>query len=390
MREIAVRLHRYVGLMLAVFLLLSAVTGSVLAFHREIDRFLNPDWFVAQTTGPALPLDAIVAALEARYPTARVSRIALPPMQQSSWQVWLEPRPASPGSAANRLAVNQVFVDPARGAILGARLWGALRVDRAHAVPFLYELHHRLHLGTWGAWLLGGVAVLWLLDSLVALYLAWPRPRWAAVKRAFSIKKGARGTRRQYDLHRAGGLWVLPVLLVLAVSGAYLNVPDVVRAALAAFIPVSPMPGNAIPATPRAHTVLGWDAATARARAALDEPDARLGDVRYRAAAGVYRVAFHAPGDIAADVPGTARFVSAADGAIVGAQGRHLGTVGDAMLQWLFPLHSGRAFGFIGRAIIALCGVITIVLIVTGYAIWRRKHRGATHRLNREGEVARR
>ena len=379
MREIAVRLHRYVGLMLAIFLLLSAVTGSVLAFHREIDRFLNRDWFVTQTTAPALSLDAIVAAVEARYPTARVSRIALAPTRQSSWQVWLEPRPLSPSApgAVNRLAVNQVFVDPASGVILGARLWGAFRVDRAHVVPFLYELHHRLHLGTWGAWLLGGVAVLWLLDSLVALYLAWPRPRWAAVKRAFGIKNGARGTRRQYDLHRAGGLWFLPVLLVLAVSGAYLNLPDVFRAALAALTPVSPAPGNAISATPLADTALGWDGAIAHARAAIDEPDARLGDVRYRAAAGVYRVAFHAPDDIAADVPGSARFVSAADGAIVGAQGRHQGSAGDAVLQWLFPLHSGRAFGLIGRAIIALSGVITIVLIVTGIAIWRRKRRGA-------------
>ena len=77
-RPFAIRLHRYAGLLLAAFLIVSGVTGSVLAFHAEIDRWLNPQWFKAGSTDKRLALSSVVAAVETRYPNAYVNRITLP------------------------------------------------------------------------------------------------------------------------------------------------------------------------------------------------------------------------------------------------------------------------------------------------------------------------
>ena len=42
MRSILLYLHRYLGLAMALFLALAGLTGSILAFHHELDEWLNP------------------------------------------------------------------------------------------------------------------------------------------------------------------------------------------------------------------------------------------------------------------------------------------------------------------------------------------------------------
>jgi uncharacterized iron-regulated membrane protein len=51
------------------------------------------------------------------------------------------------------------------------------------------------------------------------------------------------------------------------------------------------------------------------------------------------------------------------------------GTPGDTVLAWQLPLHSGQAFGLLGRVLVLLAGIATCSLVVTGYAMWWRKLR---------------
>jgi uncharacterized iron-regulated membrane protein len=48
---------------------------------------------------------------------------------------------------------------------------------------------------------------------------------------------------------------------------------------------------------------------------------------------------------------------------------------GDRFLRWIFPLHTGTAFGLPGRIVIALAGVGLMALIVTGFYVWWTKWR---------------
>lgn len=51
MRPVLVLLHRYVGLATALFLFLAGLTGSLLAFHHEIDEWLNPGFYAVGEGG---------------------------------------------------------------------------------------------------------------------------------------------------------------------------------------------------------------------------------------------------------------------------------------------------------------------------------------------------
>lgn len=374
-RPFAIRLHRYAGLLLAAFLIVSGVTGSLLAFHAEIDRWLNPQWFNATSTDKQLPLSSVVVAVEARYPDAYVNRIKLPQAARDSLKLFLEPRLSSQTGAA--LEVNRLYIDPGSGELLGARHWGSLRFDRAHFVPFVYELHHRLHLGKLGSWLLGVVAIMWALDCFIGLYLAWPRPTWTALKRAFGIKRRAGGYRRQYDVHRAGGLWFWLVLLTLAVSGVYLNLgQEVFRPALSLFTELTAQPTDRIP---QRHDVekpprIDWDQAAAKAANALpDAAVARLGEIRYAPLKRIYRIGFYSTDDISASYPGLLVYVGAESGRVLAVQPPNSGSAGDLIVQWQFPLHSGQAFGLPGRVLVSISGLLVIALTVTGLVIWSRK-----------------
>lgn len=372
LRPVAVRIHRYAGLLLAGFLILSGVTGSALVFHAEIDRYLNREWFEAKADTPMLPLAALVARAETRYPGAYVNRITLPATQGETVRLMLATKPMAHASTAP--GANQLYVDGATGNIVGARQWGALRIDRAHVVPFIYELHHRLHLGQWGMWILGVVACVWALDCLIGAYLAWPRWTWRGLRSALGVKWRVGIPRRDFDLHRASGLWFLPVLLALAVSGVYFNLGQEVFRPLVSLLstPTPPveqgLPSRSDPAT---ASTFDWDAVLARARDAM--PNARAREIRYEPSKAVYRIGFHTDADISARHPGAWVYVSGDTGKVLAIRRPNTGSVADIVEQWQFPLHSGQALGLFGRLLILTAGIVVSLLAITGILIWHRK-----------------
>jgi uncharacterized iron-regulated membrane protein len=56
-------------------------------------------------------------------------------------------------------------------------------------------------------------------------------------------------------------------------------------------------------------------------------------------------------------------------------QDRKSFTAGETFMEWLYPLHSGEAFGDVGRPITLLIGLTPLILFVTGFMRWRGKRR---------------
>ncbi len=48
---------------------------------------------------------------------------------------------------------------------------------------------------------------------------------------------------------------------------------------------------------------------------------------------------------------------------------------GESFMHWLFPLHSGTAFGLPGRIAMCVTGVAPLVLVMSGLWVWSRKRR---------------
>lgn len=344
-----------------------AVTGSIIVFYEELNTALNADlaYVQVQNTEP-LPLDDLIAGVTTRWPESYVGFIDFPKRENHSIRMMLRPH-ADAASGAPR--VLYVFIDPYTGALLGQRDPGAFHLDFRHIMDLVYQLHIDLLLGEPMVWLLGLVALLWLLDHFAAIILSFSkRANWI---KSFKIRRTARGHRLNFDLHRAIGLWLFPVTFVLALSSVYLNWHGPFSSAVGIFSSVTPRYNERAPelAKPLYRPPVSFGAASRNVNRISDRG---IDMVTYFPWQGLYL--FRAYDD--RDVDPYGRRLIAVDGQtgqVLDDFHAASGTAGDVFVLWQYPLHSGKAFGWTGRLIIFFSGIALTIICVTGVLIWSRK-----------------
>ncbi len=384
MRATWTLVHRYLGLLTAGFLFISGVTGAVISWDHELDDLLNPHLMEAHTPGQPQPSLELARQVEQRHPEAKVSYIPLHAGQGDSL-----------GFGVDATGFNQVFVDPVSGAELGKREWGAVwPISKETLVSFLYRLHYSLHIpemwgiDRWGIWLMGVIAMAWVVDSFVGFYLTLPvrartpaaRSWWQRWQPAWKVRWGG-GAKLNFDLHRAFSLWTWALLFILAFTAISLNLyREVFYPLMKTVSEVTPTPfdtrvpqdlRNPILARVGYESVLQQAAQEAQRRA-WKEP---AGSVFYSQAYGIYGVSFFKPGDDhgAGGVGPAVLYYDGIDGRLLGDRQPWKGTAADIFVQAQFPLHSGRILGLPGRILISAMGIVVAMLSVTGVVIWWRK-----------------
>lgn len=370
-RNILVLLHRYTGLILALYLVLVGLTGSVIAFKEEIDGWLNPQWQGlpdGNAVASRLPVDQLVAVAERQQPAGRVAFFYAAREDSGVARAFLVPR-----EEGAQIAPDLVFIDAATGAVIGERTMAhALGLGREDIVPTLFRLHRNLLLGDLGKTVTGVLGLIWLAMLIIGIVLAWPK-KGKGWKAALGVKRGAGSFRVMYDLHRAVGLVAGVLLMLLALTGAILNLPDVARPAVGAVSALSPPPASRNPKVLSA----GWQQAIDAARAT--HPQASLFGAAFNPAQNLYQVRLHKPNDL--QHSGTLRvFVDASDGKVVRSHDPLSGTGGDAFIGLQYALHSGQILGLPGQALMAFAGLLPLLFAVTGIAIWLQKRRSAAVR----------
>ncbi len=361
MRAVFARLHCWVGLTTAGFLAIAGLTGSLIVFYQELDRALNPDLFNAPVTAQRVSPSTLAARVEAQLPGTHVTMLSIPAAGRAS-EVWV---------SGKALAYDQVFADPATGNVLGKRKWGEAGLSRPNLMPMIYLFHYSLKLpGVWGVLLMGVIACLWSIDCFVAFVLTLPRgaPFWSKWQTSWRIKRGASAYRLQFDLHRAGGLWLWAVLFILATSSVALNLPEqVFRPLLKTFTPLSPTYGDLHPPAVARAPRLSFDDAL-RLAGEMDRPQWVFREP------GAVGVSYGARGDKGLDGFGLSTIVfDDQTGARLLHQQAGRGRLADIYAGMQYQLHSGRILGWPGRILICLAGLAVATLSVTGIVIWLRK-----------------
>lgn len=379
MRALLVLFHRYIGLATALFLMMAGITGSLLAFNHELDEWLNPGCYAATAKGRALPPGELVDTLQGQHPKLQVWYMEYP--QESGHTAMLaavarnDPATGKPFDEPNQV----FYLDPVSGEELGRRAWGACCFQRENLIPFILEFHYNLTLpGNWGLWLMGLVAIAWVFDCFIALWLTLPRgkPFWKKWPTAWKIK-GGHAYRLNFDLHRAGGLWLWLLLLPIAVSSVAMNLPSqVFKPAVSLFSPVEASVYEArgrLPAEQLGVTQLSYQQAYERA---LEEGKrlgltAAIGELYYSFEYNFYGAGF---GQHDTEAHGKSwLFFHGTDGRLLGKEIAGQGTLGERFYRLQLPIHGGRIIGLTGQVLIALLGVVIAMLSATGIYIWWRK-----------------
>lgn len=359
-RSKAQRLHRWAGIAIAIFVFIAGVTGAAITFYDEADAWLNRDSLRVTPRGAVLSLASLISTIEARYPDATVRSFYKGEEANLAWVFNLRPR----GKSA--LLFDQVFVDPHDGSVRAERKTDALGTGAQLLMPSLLRLHRSMLLGEFGNTLMGCVALTWLLSSLLGLYLAWPAS--GSWRSALRVKLDASPTRRRLDFHRVVGIASSMVLLAVSLSAVYLAFPDLFRSA----VRLVSATGEATRVQPSSSPIeLPITHEQAMQLATSQYPGSVARGIVFMADKGFDQVRVRLQGDINLH-KGTGRVsVDMRTGAVLASQSfRSSGAAGDTFIAWMFPLHSGQAFGTIGRVVVGLMGLVAAFMAYTGTRVW--------------------
>lgn len=407
-RAFWVLVHRYAGLTMAGFLIIVGLTSSLLAFYTELEHLINPHWYPVH--GLEKPLDAATLAerLELREPRLQVSEINLESFYGGGAAVWVTPRIDPASGEPYELGYDHIILDPVTGAEIQHRTWGAISEGWGNLMSFVYKLHYSLALDMIGVWLLGICALIWTLDCFVGFYLTLPARRkllpesvshskrsfWQRWQPAWKIRWRAGSYKLNFDLHRAGGLWLWAMLLMFAWSSVYMNLWDTVYTwtTQAVFEYKAPWTELKLLSKPLEQPQLNWRQAQGRGEALMAE-QARLHDfiverpvaLKLDRERGAYtwQVRSNLEIDDHSRRYTTQVIFDANTGAlklVLLPSGQY---TGNTVSNWLYALHMANVFGLPYKIFVCVMGLVITMLSVTGVYIWLKKHRAANAKRNK-------
>lgn len=206
--------HSALGLAFSVAIYLICLTGSIVVFVQELERWEQPTAPRVVSVTPEV-IDEGLAALREMGPKDAAQSVSAALPSASNPHFVLSAR------SRDRMNSGSWFADASGQPVLKVR----------HDVSdFLVGLHVDLHLPYGIGTVIVGLAGMALLALVISGILAHPR----IIKDAFRLRSGGSARLSQADLHNRMGTWGLPFHLIMAFTAAFLGVFLIVLGSVAA------------------------------------------------------------------------------------------------------------------------------------------------------------
>ncbi|WP_315752765.1 MULTISPECIES: PepSY-associated TM helix domain-containing protein [unclassified Bradyrhizobium] len=362
-------IHSVLGLAAALILSLLGITGAIMGFEDEIQAGLNAklSHVAPRTEAPLSPAE-LVARLQADPALGKVSAITLSRDPSAAARVRFARKDDGGRSSS-------LLVDPYDGRVLGEPRGEAFFTTVRH-------LHRWLLLpgdGNGAGRQITGAAVLGLAVLLITgLVLRWPR-RASSAALWLKPQLGLSGRGLHRSLHSVIGTWVLPVYLVIALTGlsySYAWYKDGLTWLLAPATSGASMPGKA-PREGRSGSAEAKPVALDLVWSTLRE---QIGD-RF----AVMQLTLPAGAGAAVRVrawPSEAHDGRRDEFRIDGATGRLLAadryadkTAGERVLARILDIHRGSILGWPGQLAFMLAAALMPLFAVTGTLLYLSRRR---------------
>jgi uncharacterized iron-regulated membrane protein len=392
-RKLWLQVHLYLGLFAGAILAVVGLTGSILVFYEELQEILNAEQIVIsappESQRQILPLDQLIASAEMAKPKgSQFYSLYYPREPEFAYKFQYRVRAPEQDNNGNGY---YVFVNPYTAKVTGVQFWFFRDGKRYWGIPFvsfIMQLHYCLLLGDTGEMAVGILAALSIISVLSGLILWWPLT--GKFKQALTFKRHASPVRFNFDLHKTIGFYLTIVLLPVLFSGVYFNLPDRVNVVFKQFSPITrdnPWSGLGAADFKSSRQPGQKPAPYAAIEAAVQSvyPTGKLWHLYApKNETGVYILQTRDADDLSLFIGYRDFVIDPYSGNILASYASGTGSAGDVLLDWQWPLHSGHAFGWTGRILVFLTGLICPILFVTGVIRWLQKRRAAKQRLTRK------
>jgi uncharacterized iron-regulated membrane protein len=373
-------LHLWCGLLLFVPLVALGLSGSVLVFHDEIDRWSGTAPPAASGAGPARSVAEIIEAARAAVPvgaTATAVRIPEVPGEPATVRFANRRDPDAPPvqGPPGIAGTAPVYVDAATLELLGTGQVLAPGGSRSFT-RLMHDLHGNLLIGgRTGREVVGWFGVVMLFLGVSGIVMWWPRRgQW---KRGFTVRWRASAQTLNRDLHGAVGIWLWLVFIIISFSGTYIVFPQTFNAPLLALFDgkTAPAPNAVQIAAPaRGAERMAPDAVVALAREAAGG-NVELRSLFFPARPNQpFRVGLAAPGT-PHGAPAITAFVDPYAGTVIELRDPRRYTFAETLMAWQRPVHYGEGLGWVWKILTFISGLLPLLFVITGFVLWWSKRR---------------
>lgn len=210
MRKFFRKIHLWLSVPFGFIITLICFSGAMLVFENEVNEWMRPElYFVKKVEATPLPVGQLLEKVAATLPdSVSVTGVSISSDPERAYQVSLsKPRRSS------------VYVDQYTGEVTGKN-------QRSGFFLFMFRMHRWLldsmnpaNEGIfWGKMIVGVSTLMFVVVLITGIVVWWPRTR-KALKNSLKIS-GTKGWKRfWYDLHVAGGMYALVLLLAMSLTG---------------------------------------------------------------------------------------------------------------------------------------------------------------------------
>lgn len=354
-RRVLLTLHLWTALLASIFLLLLGVSGSFVAYEREIDGIVNRKLIAVEPTGAPLPLGDLFGRLETAHPGFKVTEVAFAREATHAYEMYLDPENEKEGSV--------VTVDQYTGKELGDVRTASTFVNSVHQ----FHTHLLMDKHRDAAKLIVGCASTFLLFLSCSGVILWWR------RKLFSINWSGSGKRINFDLHNVLGIFCSLFLFCFALTGIALTWDSAVAKLIGKVMPSGDWPRRPrLPEHADGEVALGPDAILAAARAAL--PEAAIDSLSIHPGTAVdLRMKF--PED-RTPVGRSRLWLDPYTGKPLSVWSTRTAPVGFKLSRmWIREIHTGDIFGWPTRLLACVMSLILPILTITGTLIWWNRSR---------------
>ncbi len=216
-KAIAAWLHLWVGLVTGLVVVVISVTGCIQVFDEELFEAFHHDLITVTPTGPTKPVAELMqAAQQAVGSNKPITDVRVNEAGKS--YVFT----ASKINKREKMTLSyfsqfkyrdDIYVNPYTGKVLGII---DVRYDFFNVTE---QLHRQLLLVKPVGSVVVGVCILLFLLMMVTGFVLWLPKNYRQLKQNISVKWGAKWKRVNYDMHNSFGFWVLPVAIIIAITG---------------------------------------------------------------------------------------------------------------------------------------------------------------------------
>jgi uncharacterized iron-regulated membrane protein len=355
MYKLFFKIHLYAAIIVCPFLLIFAITGSLMAFEPEIDHLLHSKLSYVEPGPKPLSLAVISDKIHNAYPKDTINGYELSTSPDISYQVYTNSQ--------------AIYVNPYTGKILGTMtapdFW-------QNAQNSIHQLHLRLAFrdnhdigGSIMSW--SGVILLIILPS--GLILWWRQKRIA-------VRWNGQPRLVWFDIHSLTGVVSFTFLIIAAFTGVMIGfesktVPLFYK--LTGSKPTESTPGRPtqmsdvkILAPPNSKQILP-DSAIQIARKAL--PGTAPFNINIPAPTEPYMVRSRYPED---RTPGgrSRVMIDPYSGKVLFAEGSRTAPAGERMVIANRAIHTGDIFGIPSKIIMSLASLALGFQVISGLRMW--------------------